>query len=241
MRPSRTAPLSPSEPSTSITIPHRRQMPDRHTNTTNNANHCHTSTTTHITNTCNKRHQGRSHVQSAAPTHLVSYKTRMQTKKVKHPHSLLGQATSSRHTKQRGERADTSLMVVVLKNTWFYRYRQRKQKKIQLRQRHRHRSTSLVEAVNGSALTLEGVDHIESGHRLPPRVFRVGHGVFHHILQKGLDHRSGFLIDLARDSLHSAPPRQTADGRLGDTGEILTSVLGWSPHRNRCIPMSPVF
>lgn len=99
MRPSRTAPLSPSEPSTSITIPHRRQMPDRHTNTTNNANHCHTITTTHITNTCNKRHQGRSHVQSAAPTHLVSYKTRMQTKKVKHPHSLLGQA--------RPRRADT--------------------------------------------------------------------------------------------------------------------------------------
>ena len=84
---------------------------------------------------------------------------------------------------------------------------------------------SLVESVDGTSLTLEGVDHIEGGHRLPPRVFRVGHGVFDHILQKGLDHRSGFLIDLARDSLHSAPPRQSADGRLGDPGDVAFAAL----------------
>ena len=119
-------------------------------------------------------------------------------------------------------------MVVVLKNTWFYRYRQRKQKENSAASAAPTPTTSLVEAVNGSALTLEGVDHIESGHRLPPRVFRVGHGVFHHILQKGLDHRSGFLIDLARDSLHSAPPRQSADGRLGDPGDVAFTALAES-------------
>ena len=87
---------------------------------------------------------------------------------------------------------------------------------------------SLVESVDGTSLTLEGVDHIEGGHRLPPRVLGVGHGVFDHILQKSLDHRSGFLIDLARDSFDSAPPRQSADGRLGDPGDVAFAALSES-------------
>ena len=78
----------------------------------------------------------------------------------------------------------------------------------------------LLPVVNGAFLMVEGLDYIEGGHRLPPRVFRVGHGIVDHILQKGLDHRSGFLVDLARDSFDSAPPRQSADGRLGDPGNV---------------------
>ena len=86
----------------------------------------------------------------------------------------------------------------------------------------------LVESVNGASLTLEGVHDIQRRHRLPLRVFGVGHGVFDHILQKGLDHRSGFLINLSRDPLHSASPRQSPDGWLGDSGNVSFAALSES-------------
>ena len=78
----------------------------------------------------------------------------------------------------------------------------------------------LVESVNGSSLTLERIHDIQGGHRLPLRVFGVGHSVFDHILQKGLDHRSGFLVNLTRDPLHSTSPRQTTNRWLRDSGNI---------------------
>ena len=82
------------------------------------------------------------------------------------------------------------------------------------------RNHILVESINGSSLTLERIHDIESGHRLPLRVFGVGHRIFDHILQKGLDHRSGFLVNLTRDPLHSTSPRQTTNCWLGDSGNI---------------------
>ena len=78
----------------------------------------------------------------------------------------------------------------------------------------------LVESVNGSSLTLERIHDIQGGHRLPLRVFGVGHSVFDHILQKGLDPRSGFLVNLTRDPLHSTSPRQTTNRWLGDSGNV---------------------
>ena len=83
----------------------------------------------------------------------------------------------------------------------------------------------LVESVDGSSLTLEGVYDIQCRHRLPLRVFGVGHSVFDHILQKRLDHRSGFLVNLSRDPLHSASPRQSSDGRLGDSRDVSFASL----------------
>ena len=74
-------------------------------------------------------------------------------------------------------------------------------------------------------MTLEGVYDIQRRHRLPLRIFSVSHGVFDHILQKGLDHRSGFLVNLSRDPLHSASPRQSSDGWLGDSRDVSFAAL----------------
>ena len=84
-------------------------------------------------------------------------------------------------------------------------------------------SAYLVESVQGSALTLEGVDHIECGDGLPLSVVAVRDGVSHHVLQKGLEDGSGFLVDQSRHSLHSASSRQAADRGLGHS---LDRVLG---------------
>ena len=73
--------------------------------------------------------------------------------------------------------------------------------------------------------SIAGNAFVNSSTATAPRPPRVCHDVFDHVLQSGLDHRSGFLIDLARDSLHSAPPRQSADGRLGDPGDVAFAAL----------------
>ena len=83
--------------------------------------------------------------------------------------------------------------------------------------RRRDRS---IEAVDGAALALERVDYIQGGDGLPARVFSVGDGVLDHILEKGLDDGARFLVNLARDSLDSATPRQATDCRLGDARDI---------------------
>ena len=76
------------------------------------------------------------------------------------------------------------------------------------------------EAVQGASLPLEGIDHIHGSDGLPLGVFRVGDGIPDHVLQEDLEDATGLLVDEARDPLDSSPPRQTADGGLGDALHI---------------------
>ena len=60
------------------------------------------------------------------------------------------------------------------------------------------------------------VDHVHGGEGLALGVLGVGDGVPDHFLQEGLEHAAGLLVDEAGDPLDAAPPRQAADGGLGD-------------------------
>ena len=88
------------------------------------------------------------------------------------------------------------------------------------------------ESVQGASLPLEGIDHIHGGDSLPLGVFGVGDGIPDHVLKEDLEDATGLLVDEAGDPLDSSPPRQTADGGLGDALDVvpqhLTVTLGAS-------------
>jgi len=82
-----------------------------------------------------------------------------------------------------------------------------------------------AEAVEGLALALERVDHIHSGHGLAAGVLGVGHRVADHVLEEHLEHTTGFLVDEARDALHTTTACEAADSRLGDALDVVTQDL----------------
>ena len=88
------------------------------------------------------------------------------------------------------------------------------------------------ESVQSTSLPLEGIDDIHSGDSLPLGVFGVGDGIPDHVLEEDLEDSASLLIDEPRDPLDSSPPRQTADGGLGDALDVvpqhLTVTLGAS-------------
>jgi hypothetical protein len=47
-------------------------------------------------------------------------------------------------------------------------------------------------------------------------VLSVGHLVVDHVLEQDLEDAAGLLVDEAGDPFDAAPPRQAADGGLGD-------------------------
>jgi hypothetical protein len=71
-----------------------------------------------------------------------------------------------------------------------------------------------AEAVQGLALALERIDHIQSSHGLAAGVLSVGHCVADDVLQEHLQHSTGLLVDEARDALHAAAASEAADGGL---------------------------
>ena len=82
-----------------------------------------------------------------------------------------------------------------------------------------------AKAVQGAALTFEGVHHVHGSHGLPLGMLGVGDGVPDHVLQKHLQHPAGLLVDEARDALDAASASQTTDSRLGDALDVVTQNL----------------
>ena len=85
-----------------------------------------------------------------------------------------------------------------------------------------------TETVQGSALSLQGVHHVQGGHGLSLGVLRVGDGVSDDVLQEGLQDGSDFLVDQGRDSLDTTSSGQSSDGRLGDTLDVISENLSVS-------------
>ena len=81
------------------------------------------------------------------------------------------------------------------------------------------------ESVEGAALPLEGIDDVHGGDGLPLGVLGVGDGIPDHVLEEHLEDTTGLLVDEARDPLDSSPPRQTADGGLGDALDVVSQHL----------------
>lgn len=78
------------------------------------------------------------------------------------------------------------------------------------------------EAVQGAALTLEGIDDIHSGDSLPLGVLGVGHSIADNVLKEDLEHTAGLLVDETGDTLDTTTTGQTADSGLGDTLDVIT-------------------
>ena len=81
------------------------------------------------------------------------------------------------------------------------------------------------ESVKGTSLTLEGIDDIHSGDSLPLGVFGVGDGITDDVLKEDLEDTTGLLVDQARDTLDTSTSRQTTDGGLGDTLNVITQYF----------------
>lgn len=82
-----------------------------------------------------------------------------------------------------------------------------------------------TETVEGAALPLEGVDDVEGGDGLALGVLSVGDGVADDTLEEGLEDTAGLLVDHGGDTLDTATTRQTADGGLGDTLDVVAQNL----------------
>ena len=57
------------------------------------------------------------------------------------------------------------------------------------------RSSLTAESVEGSALSFQSVDDVHSSDGLPLGVLGVGYGITNDVLQKYLEHSSGFFVD----------------------------------------------
>ena len=82
-----------------------------------------------------------------------------------------------------------------------------------------------TESVEGTSLPLQGIDDIHGGDGLPLGVLGVGDGIPDDVLKEHLEDTTGLLVDEAGDPLDSSPPRQTADGGLGDALDVVSQHL----------------
>jgi len=82
-----------------------------------------------------------------------------------------------------------------------------------------------AEAVEGTALALEGVDDVERRDRLALGVLGVRDSVTDDRLKEGLEDTTSLLVDHGRDTLHTATTSETTDSGLGDTLDVVTKNL----------------
>ena len=88
-----------------------------------------------------------------------------------------------------------------------------------------------TESVQGTSLTLQGIDDVHGSDGLALGVFRVGDGIADDVLKEDLEHAAGLLVDQAGDTLDTATTGQTANGRLGDALDVVAqdfTILGES-------------
>ena len=90
-------------------------------------------------------------------------------------------------------------------------------------------SFSASESVEGSSLSLECVDNIESGDGLPLGVLGVGDGVSDNILEECSEDVPSLIIDERADSLDTSPSGDSPDCGFGDAKDgLLERFLGVS-------------
>jgi hypothetical protein len=83
---------------------------------------------------------------------------------------------------------------------------------------------SSTETIDGSALSLEGIDHIHSGDGFSPGVLSVGDGISDDSLEEALKDLPGVIIDEGGDSLDTSSSGEPADGGLGDALNACSGV-----------------
>ena len=70
-------------------------------------------------------------------------------------------------------------------------------------------------AIEGTTLPLQGIHNIHSSDGLPLSMLGVGDSIADDILQEDLQDTPSLLVDETTDALHTTPPCESADGRLG--------------------------
>merc|ERR1711872_10931 len=82
-----------------------------------------------------------------------------------------------------------------------------------------------AESVEGTSLAFQGVDDVHGSDGLPLGMLCVGDSITDNALKEDLQNSAGLFVDEARDSLDTTTTRQTADGGLGDTLDVITEHL----------------
>ena len=80
-------------------------------------------------------------------------------------------------------------------------------------------------SVEGTSLAFQSIDHVHGCDGLPLSVFGVGDGVADDILQEDFEDTSSLFIDEAGNTFHASTASQSANGRLGNTLDIVTKHL----------------
>ena len=71
-------------------------------------------------------------------------------------------------------------------------------------------------------MSLEGIDDVHGGDRLPLGVLRVGDSVSDDVFKEDLEDSTGLFVDKARDTFDTPTASKTTDGRLGDSLDVVT-------------------
>ena len=78
------------------------------------------------------------------------------------------------------------------------------------------------ESVEGTTLTLQSIDDIHGSDSLSLGVLGVSDGISDDIFKEDLEDTAGLFIDEAGDTLDTTTASETANGRLGDTLDVIT-------------------
>merc|ERR1719175_265841 len=81
---------------------------------------------------------------------------------------------------------------------------------------------SSLRSHTGCDLPFEGINNIHSSDCLPLGVLGVGDGVPDDILKEYLQDSPSLLVDKTRNPLHSTPPSQSPNSRLGDPLDVIS-------------------
>ena len=81
------------------------------------------------------------------------------------------------------------------------------------------------ESVQGASLAFQGIDDIHSGDGLPFGVLGVGNSISDHVFEENFEDTSSFFVDQSTDSFYTTTTRQTADGWLRDSLDVVTKNL----------------
>ena len=79
--------------------------------------------------------------------------------------------------------------------------------------------------IESPALPLQSVNNIHGSNSLAASVLGVGDSIANHVLQEDLEDATCLLVDETADTLDSATPGQTPNGRLGNSLDVIPQNL----------------
>ena len=79
-----------------------------------------------------------------------------------------------------------------------------------------------TKAVEGAALTFQGIDDVHGSDGLPLGMLSVGDSITDDVLKEYLEDTTGLFVDQARNTLDTSSACKTTDGRLGDALDVIS-------------------